>query len=108
HVRSRFAAEGRGTRITALERSQLTVACLAHVRLCALWIGTYLGLIARIEREGGSKMDGAYSHDLRDRVLADRDRCMPTQQVAELLCVSASWVRRVMLCRREHGEVAPP
>lgn len=48
----------------------------------------------------------AYSQDLRDRVIAARDRGMQTQQVASLFCVSASWVRRVMQRRRQTGETA--
>lgn len=52
-------------------------------------------------------MGAAYSQDLRDRVLAARDRGMKTKQVADLLCISASWVRRVMQRRRECGETAP-
>jgi transposase len=52
-------------------------------------------------------MGAAYSQDLRDRVLAARDRGMETKQVADLLCISASWVRRVVQRRRECGETAP-
>ncbi len=52
-------------------------------------------------------MGASYSQDLRDRVLAARDRGLTTKQVAERLCVSRSWVRRVMQRRREHGETAP-
>jgi len=52
-------------------------------------------------------MGAAYSQDLRDRVMAARDRGMPTRRVAELFSVSASWVRRVMQRRREHGETSP-
>ena len=52
-------------------------------------------------------MGAAYSQDLRDQVLAARDRGMKTKPVADLLCVSASWVRRVMQRRRECGEIAP-
>jgi transposase len=49
----------------------------------------------------------AYSQDLRDRVMAARDRGLKTKQVANLFGVSASWVRRVMQRRREHGETTP-
>lgn len=52
-------------------------------------------------------MGTAYSQDLRDRVLAARDRGLKTKQVATLFKVSASWVRRVMQRRREHGETKP-
>jgi hypothetical protein len=46
-------------------------------------------------------MGAAYSQDLRDRVIAARDRGLNTKPVAELFDVSASWVRRVMQRRRE-------
>ena len=52
-------------------------------------------------------MGAAYSQDLRDRVIAARDRGLPTKQVADLFHVSASWVRRVMQRRRETGETTP-
>jgi transposase len=52
-------------------------------------------------------MAAAYSQDLRDRVIVARDAGMPTTRVAELFRVSASWVRRVMQRRREHGETGP-
>jgi transposase len=52
-------------------------------------------------------MGAAYSQDLRDRVIAARDGGMKTRSVAELFRVSASWVRRVMQRRREHGETGP-
>jgi transposase len=52
-------------------------------------------------------MGAAYSQDLRDRVMAARDGGLPTKKVAELFRVSASWVRRVMQRRRQHGETAP-
>jgi transposase len=52
-------------------------------------------------------MGAAYSQDLRDRVLAARDRGLKTKPVAELFRVSAAWVRRVMQRRREHQETAP-
>ncbi len=52
-------------------------------------------------------MGAAYSQDLRERVLAARDGGMRTKRVAEVFRVSASWVRRVMQRRREHGEQRP-
>ena len=52
-------------------------------------------------------MGAAYSQDLRDRVIAARDGGMKTKRVAELFQVSASWVRRVMQRRRDHGEQGP-
>ena len=52
-------------------------------------------------------MGRAYSQDLRDRVMAARDGGMKTKRVADLFQVSASWVRRVMQRRREHGEQSP-
>lgn len=52
-------------------------------------------------------MGAAYSQDLRDRVIAAHDGGTKTKRVAELFQVSASWVRRVMQRRREHGETSP-
>jgi transposase len=52
-------------------------------------------------------MGAAYSQDLRDRIIAARDGGMRTKRVAEVFKVSASWVRRVMQRRREHGEQGP-
>jgi transposase len=52
-------------------------------------------------------MSAAYSQDLRDRIIAARDGGMRTKRVAEVFKVSASWVRRVMQRRREHGEQSP-
>lgn len=52
-------------------------------------------------------MGAAYSQDLRDRIIAARDRGMPTVQVARLFNVSPAWVRRVMQRLREHGETMP-
>src|SRR4051794_38622036 len=49
----------------------------------------------------------AYSMDLRQRVLADTDRGLPTRAVATKYSVSESWVRRLKQRRRETGEVAP-
>jgi transposase len=52
-------------------------------------------------------MAAPYSQDLRDRVLAADDDGLKTKQIADLLHVSASWVRRVKQRRREHGETSP-
>ncbi len=52
-------------------------------------------------------MGVSYSQDLRDRVLRARDRGLKTRQVADLFCVSASWVRRVVQRRREDGRTTP-
>jgi len=52
-------------------------------------------------------MSVAYSQDLRDRVMAARDRGMATKEVADLFHVSPAWVRRVMQRRREHGQLSP-
>src|SRR5690242_16425366 len=52
-------------------------------------------------------MGAAYSQDLRERVLAARDRGLPTQQVAQQFSVSPSWVRRVVQRRRDHQETGP-
>lgn len=52
-------------------------------------------------------MAHAYSQDLRDRVIAARDKGMKTKAVADLFSVSASWVRRVMQRRRELGQTSP-
>lgn len=49
----------------------------------------------------------AYSHDLRERVMAACDRSIPTKQVAEMFGVAASWVRRLKQWRRERGSTAP-
>ena len=49
----------------------------------------------------------AYSQDLRERVLAAREAGMKTKRVADTFRVSASWVRRVIQRRRDHGEHAP-
>ena len=60
-----------------------------------------------VEREKEPRMGVAYSEDLRDRVMAARDRGLNTKTVAELFGVCTSWVRRVMQRRREAGEMAP-
>jgi transposase len=49
----------------------------------------------------------AYSLDLRERVLADCDAGLPTDQVAAKYRVSSSWVRRLKQRRRETGSIAP-
>jgi transposase len=50
----------------------------------------------------------AYSMDLRDRVLTDRDGGMSTEEVAERYHVSVSWVNRLLQRRRETGgEIGP-
>jgi transposase len=49
----------------------------------------------------------AYSQDLRDRVMAARERGIKTKQVGDLFAVSSSWVRRVMQRKRECGQTAP-
>jgi transposase len=46
---------------------------------------------------------GAYSMDLRDRVLADRDAGMSTEEVAQRYHVSVPWVNRLLQRRRETG-----
>jgi transposase len=48
-----------------------------------------------------------YSMDLRERVLADCDAGMGTEDVAAKFSVSAAWVRRLKQCRRQTGETAP-
>ena len=48
-----------------------------------------------------------YSMDLRERVLADCDAGMGTEEVAAKFSVSPSWVRRLLQRRRETGEIAP-
>jgi transposase len=48
-----------------------------------------------------------YSMDLRQRVLADCDQGLATEEVAAKFSVSASWVRRLLQRRRETGETAP-
>jgi transposase len=49
----------------------------------------------------------AYSMDLRERVLADCDAGMSTEEVAAKFSVSPAWVRRLLQRRRDTGEVAP-
>ena len=50
---------------------------------------------------------GAYSMDLRRRILKDCDAGLGTRAVAQKFSVSESWVRRIKQRRRETGEVAP-
>ena len=49
----------------------------------------------------------AYSMDLRRRVLTMGDAGRSTREVARVLAVSESWVRRLKQRRREDGSVAP-
>jgi len=50
---------------------------------------------------------GAYSMDLRTRVLADWDAGMKAEEVAAKYRVSRAWVHRLVQRRRETGEVGP-
>jgi len=50
---------------------------------------------------------GAYSLDLRVRVLADCDAGQSNDEVARKYRVSASWIRRLKQRRRETGSIAP-
>ena len=50
---------------------------------------------------------GAYSMDLRTRVLADRDAGMKSEDVAAKYRVSRAWVDRLVQRRRETGEIGP-
>ena len=49
----------------------------------------------------------AYSADLRERVLADRDAGISCPEVAAKYRVSPAWVRRLVQRRRETGSIAP-
>ena len=49
----------------------------------------------------------AYSLDLRERVVADREAGLQTAEVAPKYRVSPAWVRRLMQRYRENGQVAP-
>jgi len=49
----------------------------------------------------------ALSMDLRERVLADSDAGMSTDEVSRKYRVSSAWVRRLKQRRRECGEIAP-
>src|SRR5262245_41173729 len=48
----------------------------------------------------------AYSLDLRERVLADCDAGLGTEEVAAKYRVSSSWARRLKQRRRETGSIA--
>jgi transposase len=50
---------------------------------------------------------GAYSLDLRTRVLADWDAGMKAEDVAAKYRVSRAWVHRLVQRRRESGEIGP-
>ena len=50
---------------------------------------------------------GAYSIDLRTRVLADWDAGMKADDVAAKYRVSRAWVHRLVQRRRETGEIEP-
>jgi len=63
--------------------------------------------VHELDWKGAIRMGIAYSQDLRDRVIAARDRGLKTKPVASLFRVSASWVRRVMQRRRQTGETTP-
>jgi transposase len=52
-------------------------------------------------------MAAAYSMDLRERVMEDRDAGLASDAVAEKYRVSRAWVDRVMQRRRETGEIGP-
>ena len=47
----------------------------------------------------------AYSLDLRERVVADREAGLQTAEVAHKYRVSPAWVRRLMQRYRESGQV---
>lgn len=49
----------------------------------------------------------AYSLDLRERVVADREAGLATAEVAHKYRVSPAWVRRLMQRYRASGQVAP-
>jgi transposase len=50
---------------------------------------------------------GAYSMDLRTRVLADWDAGLKAEEVAAKYRVSRAWVHRLVQRRRETGEIGP-
>jgi len=52
-------------------------------------------------------MAGAYSNDLRERVLAAYDRGVKTKVIAGMFRVSPAWARRIKQCRRETGRTRP-
>ena len=49
----------------------------------------------------------AYSLDLRERIVADREAGLPSAAVAPTYRVSPAWVRRLMQRSRASGRVAP-
>ena len=49
----------------------------------------------------------AYSLDLRQRVLAQYDKCDSSLEVAKLFDVSSAWVRRLVQRRREKNTIEP-
>ena len=49
----------------------------------------------------------AYSLDLRQRVLADCDAGCSNEQVAQKYRVSAAWIRRLKMRRRQTGSIEP-
>lgn len=49
----------------------------------------------------------AYSLDLRERVLADCDAGLSNEEAARKYRVSASWIRRLKLRRRQTNSIAP-
>ena len=50
---------------------------------------------------------GAYSLDLRERVLADYDAGMGNEAVARKYRVSSRWVYKIRRQRSETGDIAP-
>lgn len=55
-------------------------------------------------------MGTAYSQDLRDRVIAARDRGIATKQVADLFRVSPAWIRQLTAVEhlQSHAQPLPP
>ena len=49
----------------------------------------------------------AYSLDLRERVILDREAGLPTAEVARKYRVSPAWVRRLMQRYRASGQMGP-
>ena len=53
-------------------------------------------------------MSKAYSMDLRERVVAACDEGIYSRtEIAEVFCVSTSWIRRLLQRRRDDGSFAP-
>ena len=50
---------------------------------------------------------GAYSLDLRKRVLSDSESGLPTEELADKYSVSISWVNRLRQRYREAGDINP-